>query len=72
MKKPRLHLIVINKPKINSIDEFGVPEVRRQLLLHLFGPQNMEPALQQTELLWCLMPAIQSRGKKPFDTLPEV
>jgi hypothetical protein len=33
-KHPRLHLIVTDKPKISLHYEFGVPEVRKQLLLY--------------------------------------
>ena len=41
-KHPGLHLIVIDKPKISLLYEFGVPEVRRQLLLYLFGSENWQ------------------------------
>jgi hypothetical protein len=71
-RNPGLHLIVIDKPIINILYEFGVPEVRRQLLLHLFGPENLQPALQETELLLRQLPVIQYRGKKPRGNLPEV
>jgi hypothetical protein len=50
-KQPRLHVIVINKPKISLAYEFGVPQVRRQLLLYLFGSENLQQALPETELL---------------------
>jgi hypothetical protein len=69
-KHPGLHLIVIDKPKISLLYEFGVPEVRRQLLLHLFGTENLQPTLSQTELLLRQLPVIQYRGKKPSCTLP--
>jgi hypothetical protein len=71
-RTPGLHLIVINKPTINLSYEFGVPEVRRQLLLHLFGTENLQPSLSQTELLLRQLPVIQYRGKKSCSTLPEV
>jgi hypothetical protein len=71
-RNPGLHLIVINKPAISLLYEFGVPEVRRQLLLYLFGPENLQPALPQTELLLHQLPVIQYRGKKPCGSLPEV
>jgi hypothetical protein len=71
-KKVGLHLIVIYKPTNNIAYEFGVPEVRRQLLLHLFGPENLQPTLPQTELLLCQLPVIQYRGKKSCSILPEV
>jgi len=69
-KKPRLHLNIINKPTINMIYEFGVPEVRRQLLLHLFGPEDLQPTLSTTELLLRQLLVIQYRGKKPSSNLP--
>jgi len=71
-KQPGLHLIVIDKPRINTIYEFGVPEVRRQLLLHLFGSEELRRTLPETELLLHKLPVIQYRGKKPGSTLPEV
>jgi hypothetical protein len=55
----KLHLIIIDEPTISSIYEFGVPEVRRQLLLHVFGPENLQPALPQIELLLHQLPVIQ-------------
>jgi hypothetical protein len=71
-KQPGLHLIVINKPEISLIYEFGVPEVRRQLLLYLFGSENLQRALPETGLLLHQLPVIQYRGKKSSGTLPEV
>jgi len=71
-KQPGLHLIVIDKPRINLTYEFGVPEVRRQLLLYLFGSENLQRALPETELLLHQLPVIQYRGKMPSGTLPEV
>jgi hypothetical protein len=71
-RNPGLHLIVIDKPKISLSYEFGVPEVRRQLLLHLFGPENLQSTLPQTELLLYQLPVIQYRGKKPCSNLSEV
>jgi hypothetical protein len=71
-RNPGLNLIVINKPTINILYEFGVPEVRRQLLLYLFGTENLQPALQETELLLRQLPVIHYRGKKPCGNLPEV
>jgi hypothetical protein len=71
-KNPGLHLIVIDKPKISLLYEFGVPEVRRQLLLHLFGAENLQRTLPETELLLHKLPVIQYRGKKPRSYLPEV
>jgi hypothetical protein len=71
-KQPELHHIVIKKPKISLAYEFGVPEVRRQLLLYLFGSENLRQALPETKLLLHQMPVIQYRGKRPSGTLPEV
>jgi hypothetical protein len=71
-KRPGLNLIVIDKTRISLIYEFGVPEVRRQRLLHLFGLENLQRALPETELLLHQLPIIQYRGKKPSGTLPEV
>jgi hypothetical protein len=71
-KNPGLHLIVIDKPKISLAYEFGVPEVRRQLLLYLFGSENLQRALPETELLLHKLPVIHYRGKVPSGTLPEV
>jgi hypothetical protein len=71
-KQPGLHLIVIVKPTINKIYEFGVPAVRRQLLLHLFGPENFQESLLKTELHLRQLPNIQYRGKKSCSNLPEV
>jgi hypothetical protein len=45
---PKLYLNGINKPTISNIYEFGVPEVRRQLLLHLIGPEDLQPTLPKT------------------------
>jgi len=56
---PKLHLIVIDKPTISVIHEFGVPEVRRQLLLCLFGPEDLQQSSSQTELLLHQLPVIQ-------------
>jgi hypothetical protein len=71
-KQPGRHLIVINKPKISLSYEFGVPEVRRQLLLYLFGSENLRRTLPETELLLYKLPVIQYRGKKPCGDLSEV
>ena len=71
-RQPQLHLIIIDKPRVNILYEFGVPEVRRQLLLHLFGPEDLRRALPETELLLRELPVILYRGKKPGSTLPEV
>jgi hypothetical protein len=71
-KNPGLHLIVIDKPVINLSYEFGVPEVRKQLLLYLFGPEDLSRTLPQTELLLRQLPVIQYRGKKSGSSLPEV
>jgi hypothetical protein len=71
-RNPGLHLIVINKPKVSLLYEFGVPEVRRQLLLHLFGPEELQSPLPQIELLLRQLPVIQYRGKKSCGILPEV
>jgi hypothetical protein len=56
---PKLHLIVPDKPMLSNIYEFGTPEVRRQLLLHLFGPQNLQSAMPKTALLLRELPVIQ-------------
>jgi len=69
-KEATLHLITVRKPLLTNIYEFGVPEVRRQLLLHLFGPEDLQPILSQTELLLHELPVIQYRGKKPSGLLP--
>jgi hypothetical protein len=71
-KKPGLNLIVIEKPAISLVYEFGVPEVRRQLLLYLFGSENLQRALPETELLLHKLPVIHYQGKVPSGTLPEV
>ena len=47
-KQPGLHLSVIDNPKFSLAYEFGVPEVRRQLLLHLIGPEDLQPTLPKT------------------------
>jgi hypothetical protein len=67
---PKLHFIVINKATISITYEFGVPEVRRQLLLHLFGPGNWQSALPQTELQLHRLPVKQYRGNKFRRNLP--
>jgi hypothetical protein len=67
----KLHLVVISKPELSNIYEFGVPEVRRQLLLHLFGPKDLQPTLPQTELLLRQLPVIQYQGKKSCSNLSE-
>jgi hypothetical protein len=71
-EQPGLHLIVIDKPKVGLLYEFGVPEVRRQLLLYLFGTENLQRTLPETELLLHKLPVIQFGGKKPCSNLPEV
>jgi hypothetical protein len=43
--RPRLHLIIINAPMINIINEFGVPELRGELLLNQFGTENSQQSL---------------------------
>jgi hypothetical protein len=45
---PKLYLNGINKPTTSNINEFGVLEVRRQLLLHLIGPEDLQPTLPKT------------------------
>jgi len=71
-RDPGLHLIVIDKPILYWSYEFGVPEVRRQLLLYLFGSENLQPALSETRLLLHQLPVILYRGKKSCGNLPEV
>jgi hypothetical protein len=71
-KDAKLDFIIIQKPTINNIYEFEVPEVRRQLWLHHFGPENLQPSLLQAELLLRQLPVIQYLGKKPCGNLPEV
>jgi hypothetical protein len=71
-KNPGLHLIVIDKPAISLCYEFGVPEVQRQFLLYLFGPEDLQSSLLETELLLRQLPVIQYRGKKSREILPEV
>jgi len=66
---PKIHLVVIDKPTLSNIYEFGVPEVRSQLLLHLFGPEDLQPTLSQTELLLRQLPVIHYQGKKPGSNL---
>jgi len=65
----KLHLVAIDKPILSIIYEFGVPEVRRQLLLHLFAPEDLQPTLSQTELRLHQLPVIQYREKKPGSNL---
>jgi hypothetical protein len=38
---PKQHLIIIKKSMVSITYQFGGPEVRRQLLLHLFGPKEL-------------------------------
>jgi len=64
-KKPGLHLIILDKPTISNLYQFGVPEVRRQLLLRLFGREGLQPLLMQTELLLCQMPVYNIQQKSP-------
>ena len=71
-QNPALHLIVIDKPRVNILHEFGVPEVRRQLLLHSFGSETLQQTLAETELFLRQLPVIQYRGKKALGILPEV
>jgi hypothetical protein len=71
-KNPGLHLIVLDKPRINLSYEFGVPEVRRQLLLYLLRSENLQRALPQEGLLLRQLPVIQYRGKKPGRGLPDL
>ena len=62
---PKLHPIVIDKPTINNIYEFGVSPMRRHLLLNSFRPENMPPTLPETELLLYQLSVKQYHGKKP-------
>jgi len=71
-KDNRLHLISIHQPSIYKTYEYEVPEVRRQLLLYLFGLEDLQPSLSQTELLLRELPIIQYQGKKPCSNLTEV
>jgi hypothetical protein len=71
-KHPGLHLIVVDIPRTSLLYEFGVPEVRKQLLLYLFGPEELQRTLPETELLLHKLPVIQYQGKKPSSTLSEV
>jgi len=71
-QQPGLNLITIDKPRINLLYEFGVPEVRRQLLLYLFGSESLQRTLPETELFLHQLPVIQYRGKKPLGVLQEV
>jgi len=69
---PKLHLIVIQKPTISNIYEFAVREVQRQLLLHLFGSEDVPSLLSQTELHFRQLPIIRYQGKKSARYLSEV
>jgi len=71
-QNPALHHIIIDEPRVNVIPEFGVPEERRQLLLHLFGSETLQRTLPETEFFLRQLPVIQYRGKKPLGILPEV
>jgi hypothetical protein len=71
-RTPGLHPIVIDKSRTSLSYEFGVPEVQRQFLLGLFGSENQQQALPETELLLHQLPIMQYRGEKPRGTLPEV
>jgi len=71
-RTPGLHLIVIDKPKINLLYEYGVPEVRGQVLLHLVRKESLQRTLPEGVLLLRQLPVIQFRGKKSRGILPEV
>jgi len=71
-QNPGLHLIIIDKARINLLYEFGVPEVRRQLLLHLFGSETLRRTLPEEQLLLHQLPVIQYRGNKALSISPEV
>jgi hypothetical protein len=71
-KNPGLHLIVIDNPKLNLAYEFGVPEVRRQLLLHSFGSETLQRTLPEAELFLHQLPVIKYQGKESRSNLPEV
>jgi len=71
-QNPGLHLVIIDKPRGNLLYEFGVPEVRRQLLLHLFGSETLQQTLPEEGLFLHQPPVIQYRGKKPLGILSEV
>ena len=58
----KLHLIVIDKPTISKIYEFGVPEVRRQLLLHLFGTEELQPHRQSCFCVSCQLYNIEEKS----------
>jgi hypothetical protein len=70
--QPGLHLIVIDKTKISLAYELGGPEVRKQRLLYLFGSENLQCALPETEMRLHQLPVIHYRGKRTCNTLPEV
>jgi hypothetical protein len=72
LKNQGLHLIMIDEPMISLANEFGVPEVQKQLLLHLFERKILQHTLPETELLLHQLPGIQYQGKKPCGNLPEV
>jgi hypothetical protein len=66
----KLHLTVIPNPTLYNIYEFGVPEVRRQLLLHILGTEDLFRTLQMPEMLLYQLSVIQYRGKKSDSYLP--
>jgi hypothetical protein len=68
----KLQLIVKQNSMISNIFEFGVPEVQRQHLFHLFGPQDLQSSQSQTELLLRQLPVLQYRGKVSHGDYPEV
>jgi hypothetical protein len=51
-----LHLMVIPKPSLYTIYDFGVPEVQRQLLLHRLGTEDLCRRLQTPELFLHQLP----------------
>jgi hypothetical protein len=71
-KQPVLDLVAINKPQISLKNQFGVPDVRKQLLCYLCGLEIMQRTWAETELLLPQLPVMQYRGNKPCSNLPEL
>jgi len=65
----KLYLTVLPKLTLNNISEFGVSEVRRQLLLHILGTVDLSRILQTPDLYLHQLPVIQYGGIKSSGTL---
>jgi hypothetical protein len=66
---PKLQLVIIPPTTISSVHDFVVPDVRRKLLLHILGTEDVCGILQTPAVCLHYLSVIQYRGKKSSGTL---